>query len=292
RSRDLGAVAHRRRGPADLCRRPRGHRRARPAQGGCMKELLRLVGKARRYSGQLAGAVILMAAAALATAMMALLVGPILYRVLDPKVSSDPILLYTDPVCHHRFYLNDLVPSSIHNTGTMIMLAVFVVFLLKGICDYFGNYLVNYVGFSAVTDLRNTVFERVLKQSAEFFELNSTGRLMSSIMSDIDKIQVATSHILADLLRQAFVITGLLFVVMHKDWKLGIVSLTVLPFVLFPTARIGRRIRRTTRRAQDNTAELNQILQEAISGHSVVKAFGAEAWELRRFRAAANRLLK
>jgi subfamily B ATP-binding cassette protein MsbA len=151
---------------------------------------------------------------------------------------------------------------------------------------------VNYVGCSAVTDLRNTVFDKLLRQGAQFFESHSTGRLMSAIMNDIDKIQVATSHILADLLRQAFVASGLLLVILNKDWKLALVSLTVLPFVLFPTARIGRRIRRTSRRTQDHAAELNQILQETLSGHHVVKAFGTEAYESRRFRGAAHRLLK
>jgi subfamily B ATP-binding cassette protein MsbA len=115
---------------------------------------------------------------------------------------------------------------------------------------------------------------------------------MSSIMNDIDKIQVACSHILADLLRQVFVAMGLLIVVMNKDWKLGLVSLTVLPFVLWPTAHLGRRIRRTSRRTQDHAAEVNEILQETLSGHQVVKAFGTEAYESRRFRGAAHRLLK
>ena len=76
------------------------------------------------------------------------------------------------------------------------------VFVIKGLCDYCGNYLINYVGFSAVTDLRNAVFDKVLRQGAEFFEAHSTGQLMSSIMNDIDKVQLATSHMLADLLRQ------------------------------------------------------------------------------------------
>ena len=80
--------------------------------------------------------------------------------------------------------------------------------------------------------------------------------------------------------------------VLSNDWKLALVSLTVLPFVMLPTTRIGRRIRRTSRRTQDRQAELNQILQETLSGHMVVKAFGAEAYESRRFREAARRLLK
>jgi subfamily B ATP-binding cassette protein MsbA len=172
----------------------------------------------------------------------------------------------------------------------MVAIAMLGVFLVKGLCDYFGNYVVNYVGFSAVTDLRQKVFDRVLRQDAHFFETNSTGRLMSSIMIDLEKIQVATSHILADWMRQSFSVIFLLWVVIQKDWRLALVSLTVLPFVIIPTLRIGRRIRRTTRRAQDDAAELNQILQETISGHQVVKSFGAEDIESNRFRMAAHLL--
>jgi subfamily B ATP-binding cassette protein MsbA len=257
-----------------------------------MRELLRLIGYARRFTVQLAGAVILMAIAAAATGMMALLVGPILYRVLDPKVGSERILLYTDPIFHHQFFLNDFVPSYIHNVGTMIMVAVLGVFVLKGICDYFGNYLVNYVGFSAVTSLRNTVFDKVQKQGAEFFEAQSTGRLMSSIMNDIDKVQVAISHILADFLRQLFTAIVLVLVVVGKDWRLALLSVIVVPLIILPTRKIGRRIRGTSRRTQERQGELNQILQETLSGHMVVKAFTAETYESRRFRDASQKLLK
>ena len=71
---------------------------------------------------------------------------------------------------------------------------------------------------------------------------------------------------------------------------LALYSLTVLPFVLVPTMRLGRRIRRSTRSAQDNAAELNQVLQETLSGHQVVKSFGAEEIESNRFRDRAEKL--
>ena len=182
------------------------------------------------------------------------------------------------------------MPASIHNVWTMVAVGILAVFAIKGLCDYAANYLVNYVGLSAVTDLRQTVFDRVVHQDAHFFEANSTARVMSSIMNDLEKIQVAMSHILADLLRQSFTALGLAAVVLQTDWKLALVSLTVLPFVLVPTLRLGRRIRRTTRSAQDNAAELNQVLQETLSGHQVVKSFGAEEIESNRFRDRAERL--
>jgi len=257
-----------------------------------MKGRLRLLRYTRPYWALLIASVLLMACVGAAQALMALLIGPIFDRVLNPASPDSPVLLFTVPVLDYPIYLADLVPGWIHNIWTMVAAGILMVFAIKGICDYVANYLVNYVGYSAVMDLRNVVFAKILKQGAQFFEANSTGRLMSSIMNDIDKIQVAASNILADLLRQVFVALGLLLVMMNKDWKLALVSLTVLPFVLVPTARIGRRIRRTTRRVQDDVAELNQILQETLSGYQVLKAFGTESYEANRFRVAAHRLRK
>jgi ATP-binding cassette, subfamily B, bacterial MsbA len=257
-----------------------------------MKEFLRLISYARRYVPQLVIAVLLMTAAGAATGMMATLVGPILYNALDTDHGNEPVQLYTDPIFHHSFYLSDFFPARFHNVWNMLAYMVLGVFLLKGLCDYFGNYLVNYVGFSAITNLRNAVFDKVLKQGAEFFESRSTGQLMSTIMNNVDKVQLATSHILADFLRQLFMAVALGLVVLGKDFNLALISLVVVPFVIVPTMQIGRRIRRTTRHTQDKQGDLNQILQETLSGHMVVKAFHAEGYESRRFRDAARRLLK
>src|SRR5271163_556850 len=252
-----------------------------------MTRLLRFV---RPYLAPLLLSVVLMAAVGAAQGFMALLIGPIFDRVLKPDSPDSQVPLFTIPLFQHTVYLQDFLPAGIHNVWTMVAVAIVATFLIKGVCDYFGNYFINYVGFSAVTDLRQTVFDRVLRQDAHFFESNSTGRVMSSIMNDIEKIQVATSHMLADWMRQTFTVMFLLCVVIQKDWRLALVSLTVLPFVLVPTLRIGRRIRRTTRRAQDDAADLNQILQETISGHQVVKSFSAEDVESNRFSMAASHL--
>jgi subfamily B ATP-binding cassette protein MsbA len=255
-----------------------------------MNELGRLLRYSRPYVPHLAASVLLMICVGAAQGLTALLIGPIFDRVLNPQSADAPVLLFTIPVLQRPVYLSELIPVPVHNVWTLVAISIVAVFLVKGLCDYGGNYLINYVGLSAVTDLRQAVFDRVLHQDANFFENNSTGRVMSSIMNDLEKIQVATSHILADCLRQSFTTLALLAVVLHADWKLALVSLTVLPFVLVPTVRLGRRIRRTTRHAQDDAAELNQILQETLSGNQVVKSFGAEEIESNRFRDRAQRL--
>jgi len=255
-----------------------------------MSELGRLLRYSRPYTGHLLLSVLLMACVGAAQALTVLLIGPIFDRVLNPASADAPVLLFTIPVWKYQVYLDSFMPASVHNVWTMVAAGILAVFAIKGVCDYAGNYLVNYVGFSAVTDLRQDVFDRVVHQDAHFFESNSTARVMSSIMNDLEKIQVAMSHILADLLRQSFTALALGFVVLQTDWKLALGSLTLLPFVLLPTLRLGRRIRRTTRSAQDNAAELNQVLQETLSGHQVVKSFGAEDIESNRFRDRAERL--
>ena len=254
-----------------------------------MKELFRLLRYTRPYSAPLAASVVLMAVAGAMHALTSILIKVIFDRALDPRTGNEPVELIK--VLGHALYLQDLVPTSlIHNVWTMMASFILFVFLTKGVCEYVGNYLVNVVGFSAVTDVRQAIFEKLLRQDAEFYSMHSTGRLMSSIMNDIEKIQVAVSHMLADWLRQTFAALGLLLVVLQTDWKLALFSLTLLPFVLIPTIRIGKRIRRSTRHAQDNAAELNQILQETLSGHLVVKTFGAETHEAARFRQASERL--
>jgi len=258
-----------------------------------MKDWLRLLSYARRYWLLLLGSILLMAVVGASQAAIPLLLRPVIDKVLNPSAPDEPVVLFSKvPFLAHPLYLNDIVPFHIHHILTLVAFAIVMAFLLKGVCDYAANYLISYSGCSVVTDLRNVVFEKVLRQGAEFFESNSTGRLMSSVMNDIEKIQTAVSNMLADLLRQLFTVAALLTVVMQTNWKLALVSLTVLPVVLIPTARIGRRIRSTSRNTQEHFGELSQILQETISGHAVVHAFNAEKYELARFRAAAKRLLR
>jgi len=206
-----------------------------------------------------------MALAGAAQATMAVLIGPIFDRVLNPSSPDAPVELFKLPFTGQPLYLQQLAPPWFHNVWSVVAFAIITVFLLRGVADYFGNYLISWVGLNAVTDVRQSTFDRLLLHDSAFFEQQSTGRIMSSVMSDIDKIQVAISSMLADWLRQSSSVIGLLYVVMQRDWKLALVSLTVLPIVLVPTVRIGKRIRSTTRRAQDHAANLTKSCRRRSS---------------------------
>src|SRR5262249_34345141 len=125
-------------------------------------ELRRLLRYSRPYTAHLLISVFLMACVGAAQALTARLIGPIFDRVLNPSSADAPVLLFTIPFWKHDVYLNSFMPASIHNVWTMVAVGILCVFAIKGLCDYAANYLVNYVGLSAVTDLRQDVFDRVV----------------------------------------------------------------------------------------------------------------------------------
>jgi subfamily B ATP-binding cassette protein MsbA len=254
-----------------------------------MAETWRLLGYARRYTPVLVLAVVLMMISGAGRAMLPVLLKPVFDRVLEPSSPEARVALPVPRWAGFQLYLDQLIPLPIHNVWTLVAVAILMVFFVKGIADYFGNYLISYAGLGAVTDLRQKTFDKVIREEHAFFHSLSTGRLMSSILSDIEKIQLAVSQMLADWFRQIFAAAGMIYVLVQNDWKLALVSITVLPFVLLPTARLGKRIRRSTRRAQDEAAQMSEILQEGFSGHAVVKSFTAEGIESAKFRRAAQR---
>lgn len=256
-----------------------------------MNDLGRLLRYAKPYIPGLLAAVVFMAIVGASQGLLVRLIPLIFERVLNPNPADNaPALLFSIPHTQIRLYLADIVPDFIHNIWRMVGFGILLCFLAKGVCDYLGNYLVNYTGISAIMDLRQEVYDCVLRQDAQFFENQSTGLIMSAVMNDIDKIQVAVSTMLADWLRQMFTAIFLGMAMVSIDWQLSLISVLVFPAVAILTMRLGKKIRKTTRDAQDRAAGLNQILQETITGHHVVKSFGAEDYESSRFRLAAQRL--
>ena len=259
-----------------------------------MSELFRLLRYVRPYWFRLLISVVLMAGVGAFEALTALLIGPVFDRVLNPSSPDDAVMLVKSvPIWERSLDLRMFVPDWIHNAWTVVAVVIVVVTLGKAICEYLASYLVNYIGFAVVTDLRNQLYGKVIHQPLRFFQGEATGRLMSAIVNDIEKIQLAVSHVLADFLRQSFTLMGMVVVVLLLDAKLALVALPLLvAVVLYTATKIGRRVRRSTRKSQDNLAEISQILQETISGIRIVKAFAMEKFELGRFREAARRLFR
>ncbi len=257
-----------------------------------MRQLTRLVRYALPYWWQIISSVLLMAAVGALDAFKYLLVRPIFDRVLNPDSGSQEIQLFTIPGTHRVIYLQQFVPSHFTNAWNIVAFALVGSTVLKGICDYAGTYLVNHAGFGMITDLRDDLYNAILRRSAAFFARNTTGTLLSTIVSDIERVQYAMSTVLAEFLQQFFTFLFVAGVVIVLGKGLSWVLLLFVPIIIYSSRKIGRRVRTTTRHGQDKLAEIQNILHETITGNRIVKAFNMENWEISRFRSAARRLFR
>jgi subfamily B ATP-binding cassette protein MsbA len=255
-----------------------------------MRQLSRLLRYFVPYGLQVLASVVLMAAVGFFEAFRLLLIGPMLDRVLHPDTGSQNIALL--PWGDKTIYLQQFVPSHFHNAWTIVAFALVASTLIKGICDYLGTYLVNYAGFGMITDLRNDLYNAILRRSVGFFHRHTTGTLLSTIINDIEKVQFATSTVLAEFLQQVFSLVFILALVIKLGGRLSWLLLLFVPVIFQSARRIGRRVRSTTRRGQDKLAAIQNILHETITGNRIVKAFGMEGWESLRFRAASSTLFR
>ena len=228
-----------------------------------MNPILRLLRYAIPYRGRLAAALLAMAVYAAASGLLAMLIKPI---------------------------IDDVLPSRERLGFVAAMLVACYVF--KGLGSYASVYLMTDVGQRLVRDVRNELFGNMLDQSAGFFSRRTTGQLMSRLTNDVSRVQHVVSETVGDLVREllaVLVYAGLLF---YYDARLALVCLTGAPLIVYPLVRIGQRVRRTTRRSQEELEVLSHISAEAFTGHRIVKAFGAERHERRKFADAAHRLFR
>jgi subfamily B ATP-binding cassette protein MsbA len=256
------------------------------------EELRRLLRYLAPFTLPLAAGVLLMAVMGVAEGLVAFAIKPALDVVLIPQSALQKLVLFQVPGTDRIVYLNDFVPSRVHHVWSVFALSLLFIFLVKAIAEYFGSTLIQYVGLAGVTSLRNSVYVKVVQQPVGFFHHNPVGRVMSAVIADIEQMRTAFSDYLADFVRQIFNLVIFVVVLLVIDWRMAIGSAVLVPLVVWPVAKLTRRIRRSTETSRTRLADLSQILQETISGNRVVKAFGMEGFEIRKFREAARNLLR
>ena len=236
---------------------------AASAKSTADRAFVRLLAYARPHRARLAGALLAMIVYGAASAGLAALIQPIFDEVLPAR--------------------RDLLP---------ITIAILAVYLVKGIGSYVSGYLMTDVGQRVVRDVRNALFRHILGQSAAFFSLQTTGRLMSRLTNDVGQVQRAVSETLGDLARESLSLIGFVVLLFYYDARLAVVCLTGAPLVVYPLVRLGQRVRRTTRRSQEALEQMSHVSAEAFTGHRIVKAFGAEERETDKFERASDHLYR
>ena len=228
-----------------------------------MNPILRLLRYATAYRGRLVAALLAMSLYAVASGSLAALIKPIFDNVLP-----------------HQEMLG------------LVALGLVGCYLVKGVGSYASVYFMTDVGQCVVRDVRNELFGHIVEQSTSFFGRRTTGQLMSRLSNDVNRIQQVVSDTVGDLVRESLALLAYAALMIYYDVGLGLVCLTSAPLIVYPLVRVGQRVRRTTRRSQEELEQLSHISAEAITANRIVKAFGAERFETKKFNKASQRLYR
>jgi ATP-binding cassette subfamily B protein len=183
-----------------------------------------------------------------------------------------------------QFTLDNHVANGNWKGLQSMIIWMFFLLTTQAIGTYYQTYLSTWIGQTIIKDIRIKLYEHILSLKVRFFDNTQIGRLVTRNISDIETIADVFSEGLAamagDVLQLVFILAYMLYI----DWRLTLVSLSMLPFLLFSTYIFKERIKVTFNEVRSAVANLNSFVQEHITGMSIVQIFGAEDQEMKKFK--------
>ena len=231
------------------------------------------------------------------------LIGPLLigtamliYAAVFPSAKGDdaglPLKHLPTFVQDWFFNVRDSLSQGLHEHRAavwMLIALIPIISLLRGVSGYLNVYFLQWTGTHAVADLRTKLFAHLLNLSAGFYTENATGKLVSRVMSDTGALQTILTNVVSVVVRDPISLATVLGLLFWQQPKLTLLSVIVLPVCIIPIAIYSRKIRRSSREAQTQIAELMQTMNEGFTGHRVIKAYNLETIVAERFRETARR---
>jgi subfamily B ATP-binding cassette protein MsbA len=164
--------------------------------------------------------------------------------------------------------------------------AVIGLFILRGTSHFGATYGMAYVGRGVIRDLRQDLFEHLLRLPVAFYDRNSAGQLLTRLTYHVEQVAESTTSALTSVIKEGLTVVGLLGMMFWLDWRLTLFSLIVGPFVAVLVRYVSRRFRMISRRIQDSVGGLNHVAEEVIQGQRIIKVYGGEAFERQQFTKA------
>jgi len=168
---------------------------------------------------------------------------------------------------------------------TLKRLCIFIllVFLIKNLLWYVQSFLIVRVEQGVIMDIRNRLYSHYHLLPLEYFHGTKTGTLISRITNDITLVRGAVANGFAQALRQSFLVVVYLAVIFWASWKLALIAFAIFPLSFFFISKLSQSLRMKSSITQKKMANITSVLQETISGIRVVKAFGMEKFEIKKF---------
>ncbi|MCW8816300.1 MAG: ABC transporter ATP-binding protein/permease [Ignavibacteriaceae bacterium] len=173
-----------------------------------------------------------------------------------------------------------------------ICVVILIVFFLKNLFGYLQSYFMAYVEYSSMNDLRDAAYKHLHKLPISYFKKERVGNLISRFTNDISKIQDSISATFSSLIKEPLTIIVFLIIALSISWQLTLFAAVILPVSMLAIMWIGLKVRKQSTLVQRKIADITSVLQETISGVKVVKAFGMEPYENRKFVKETKSYLK
>ena len=164
-----------------------------------------------------------------------------------------------------------------------LVLSLIFIAIGRGIGFFSGNYFMSRVGFGIVHDLRSELFIKLIKLPKIYFDQNQSGQLINRITFTTTQVSGATSNAIKTLVREGFLLVGLMVYMFSLNWKLTLLLLITTPFIAIIVYIAGRRLRKLAKTIQTAMGDVTHVASEAVDGNAEIKSFNAEKYETDRF---------
>ncbi len=179
--------------------------------------------------------------------------------------------------------IDDYIKNGKYNELMWISLALFGTLFFQSMMQYLLTYYTQYLGQRTILDLRMELFAHTQKLSLRFFDKTPIGRLVTRVTNDIEALNELFSSGIIMVFSDIFIVFWILGFMFFLDWRLSLVSLSVLPILFYGTFLFRKKVRESYRDVRFHLARLNSYMQEHITGMSVVQIFRKEEREFKQF---------
>ena len=188
-------------------------------------------------------------------------------------------------------YIIDAINHQDQHSKNLFPFLIILMFLLRGVGTFLGSYFIAVIARNVVFELRKEVFHRLLYLPAQFYLTHSSGHLSAKMIYDVEQVTAAATEALKTLLREGLIVTGLLGYLFWSNWRLSLSLLLVAPLVAVIVRKASKRLRNLSEKIQDSMGDVSHIVNESITGYTVVKNYGGQNFEHERFTEASRRNL-
>lgn len=253
-----------------------------------MKDYIRLFKFVRPYTSKFIIASVCMGFSALFDGVSLAMLVP-----LSDKVFTDKRIIMPAKLPHFASsFLDKINDLSQLNLLGYISIFIVVLFFLKGLFGFLQSYFMNDIGQKVIRDIRLKLFSKIQTLSLEYFTHKRGGEIISRVTNDVRIVENAVSYGSTDLIYQTFQIVIYTFLVFFVYAKMALMVFVVVPVISFSIIKVGRILRKLSRKGQEKMADINSILLETILGARIVKAFNMEPYEIDKFSQANQDVYK